>query len=336
MQFPNLITPAVNACPNQPAPSAVAKPKAPFQPMANDVFVRGQGAELKFSGKKDQELHRAISNGYGFGVDELVRNRVDLNRVNSEGMTPLLTAIKYNKPKMITRLIDLGANPNQVKNNVTPLHHAAETGRLEVAKALLEGKANSKQDSPYGTPLHSAANKGHTELVKVLIDDGADVNMASQHKGYTALHGPASANHAHTAIALLEAGARADIPSTEGTLPFQLAASGGHTALMAHLAKGHDLDLRAKNGYTALLIAANKGHTETVETLIQMGADINQENKGKTALHEAASQGHAATVKTLLALGANRNICDLKGKPPVHYAKNRKIRYILENYYTYG
>jgi ankyrin repeat protein len=294
-------------------------------------------AQPKFAGKKDQELHAAIEISDEVNIERLFKSGVDLNRVNSQKLTPLLTAVKFNQPKAISQLIALGANYNQTDSkNAVPMHHAAAGNKIEAARALLEGGAAVDPDSEWGTPMQCAALNGHTDMVNMLAKEfKGNVNFPSRYNGYTPLHAAAHKGRFKTAEALLALGALRTNKSTEDILPFQLAAAGGHTDLVRLLAQGVDVDqrIRKKDMTTnsALLSAAEGGHDDTVRVLVkELDADIDQEYYGNTALHYASGKGHTSTVKTLLELGAKAHLPNGKGKTAYKIAKNGEIKQLLK------
>lgn len=165
-------------------------------------------AQPKFAGKKDQELHAAVEISDEVNIERLFKSGVDLNRVNSQKLTPLLTAVKFNRPKSISQLIALGASYNQTDSkNAVPMHHAAAGNKIEAARALLEGGAAVDTDSEWGTPMQCAALNSHTDMVKMLSKEfKGNVNFPSRYNGYTPLHGAAYGGKLETAQALLDLG----------------------------------------------------------------------------------------------------------------------------------
>ena len=89
-------------------------------------------------------------------------------------------------------------------------------------------------------------------------------------------------------------------------------------------------DVRATNagGLTALMLAAKHGYCGCVHLLLLAGFKAQQllderSDSGhlrSTALLIACSGGHMETVRSLLEAGANPNLCDSKGRAPVHFA----------------
>jgi hypothetical protein len=81
---------------------------------------------------------------------------------------------------------------------------------------------------------------------------------------------------------------------------------------------------------SALLFAANNGHHDLVETLIDIGADIeDRSNNWKTPLLWASLWGHYRTVEVLINHGANMSVYDIEGMTAVMSATiNRHDRVV--------
>ena len=122
--------------------------------------------------------------------------------------TLLHLAAINNRHKVITTLIEAGANPN-LRNidGHTPLMCAAQRGAAHAAKALLRGEAKGSKRAQYNnTALHLAAKKGRADCVAVLVDGGCKMNVHGQN-GYTPLLTAVQKGHAETVEVLLEKGA---------------------------------------------------------------------------------------------------------------------------------
>src|SRR3990167_2286436 len=110
------------------------------------------------------------------------------------------------------------------------------------------------------TALLRAAAIGHTNGVIIALEKGANVNLADDGLGHTALMHAANSGQRETAALLIERWA--------------------------------DVNWLDEDGKTALMLAAGGGHRDIAALLIESGGDVNWENsKGKTALMFAALGG---------------------------------------------
>jgi N-acyl-D-amino-acid deacylase len=96
--------------------------------------------------------------------------------------TPLMWAAYHNDVRMVRRLLERGADPNQSTYYGNPLSHACWSNSFEAAEWLLEHGANINARDAVAdfTPLHWAAGAESPcpQLVKLLVAHGADPNAA--------------------------------------------------------------------------------------------------------------------------------------------------------------
>ena len=97
---------------------------------------------------------------------------------------------------------------------------------------------------------------------------------------------------------------------------------------------GKGADIAAKDEYaeTSLIKASRKGYSSVVKLLLEKGANIEAENdNGDTSLMLASCKGHSEVVKLLLEKGADIEAKDNRGKTALDFARNYKIREMLED-----
>jgi ankyrin repeat protein len=118
-------------------------------------------------------------------VDYLLRSRAGTFKRNRYGDNALLLATSQGHAKIVTRLLDFGAELNPEKG-WAPLHYAILTGKYELVRLLLSKGAKTELRAPNGrTAIMLAAMNGNTEAAMVLIQVGADL-AAKDYDGKTA------------------------------------------------------------------------------------------------------------------------------------------------------
>ena len=81
------------------------------------------------------------------------------------------------KKQAIEKLLELGADPNQINNyGETPLHLASMWGDLEILNLFLDEENVNVKDNQKQTPLHKAAVEAHPKVIERLVEMGADLN----------------------------------------------------------------------------------------------------------------------------------------------------------------
>lgn len=98
--------------------------------------------------------------------------------VNVRDPLTLKTAIKRQYAKLVTILLDAGADANSKDSNCTAPQTAAKAGHVEILSLLISagGDVNAPVGEYVMTALQAAAAGGHEKLANLLISAGADVN----------------------------------------------------------------------------------------------------------------------------------------------------------------
>lgn len=136
-----------------------------------------------------------------------------------EGNTPLTIAVIRGDIEMVRALLELGANPRarSFRGNF-PLGYAIVHGApTELLDALLAGGASPYEvnDDGFGL-LHAAAEVDCASAIPWLMAKSLDIEARTR-KGHTPLQIACGLGRLQVARALLEAGANARAPSSDGT-----------------------------------------------------------------------------------------------------------------------
>ena len=203
------------------------------------------------------------------GADPKVRNQL--------GSTPLAEAAFHANAEMIKVLLDGGADPTAVgPDGQTPLMLVARTANVAAAKLLLDKGANPnvKEAQHEQTALMWAAASSQGPMVRQLLLAGALPD-------------------AKTTIDLmtpLVSGEPRALPRTPGGMTAMLFAAreGCLDCVKALLEKGAKIDLPDPEGVTPLISAIFNAHFDTAKYLIEKGANVNRWDWwGRTPLYLA-------------------------------------------------
>lgn len=161
------------------------------------------------------------------------------------------------------------------------------------------------------TPLHLAVITHQKYLVEKLVEGGADVNLMDRH-GQTALHLACQNGDINSVFAIRDVTHRC------------------HMQIR--------LDLKNFQGFSVLHVATLNGNKQLVETILDMGADINDQdsNSGRTALHHAVEAGKNHVVEYLITRGADVNKVTFAGNTPLHTASGRDMDQMVKLLIQHG
>ncbi|KAJ7279550.1 ankyrin repeat-containing domain protein [Mycena rebaudengoi] len=284
-------------------------------------------------------LYRCSLIGYREGVEYLLRNGADVNKVGGEFYYALQAASANGHTDVIRVLLKNGADINMAGGEYgSALQAAAVRGHTEVVGILCEKGADiNTAGGSYGSALQAAADGGHTEVVGILCEKGADLNAAGGFHG-SALQAAAARGHTEVVGILIVKGAHVNtVGGGYYGSALQAAAAYGHTEVVGILCeKGANLNAAGGSYESALQVAAAGGHTEVVRILLENGADSNiAGGKAGSALQTASAKGSTDIVRFLVEQGANVNAVGGKHGSALQAASAKGhtdiIRILLEN-----
>ena len=246
----------------------------------------------------DLRLLTAVQNHDSAGVRALLKQHVDVDVTQPDGMSALLFAAHNDDLDAVKLLVAAGAKV-AVSNRfgLTPITEAAMNGDAEMIELLIGAGADPNTTLEEGdTALMLASRTGNPAAVKVLLDHGSNVNAKEGWHGDTALMWAAGENHAAVVRMLIKAGADVNAQSVKLIRPemktggpgavYSKYPVGGLTPLMAAarqnsieaaealLEGGANQDALDPNKMTALLIAIENAHWDLAHLLIQHGSKI--------------------------------------------------------------
>lgn len=151
--------------------------------------------------EKDEEgntpLHDAIIFSNNVVVEQLIKNGAKLDIRNNYGDTPMDTAfsihnklnreyndIKENLVRNMKKLVDMGVDFNQIKDNgKTILIEAIENNNLDVVKFAVALKIDlNKKDAFGNNALHHTASTLNLNVMRILMNGDVDINSVNNKK----------------------------------------------------------------------------------------------------------------------------------------------------------
>ncbi|XP_060073804.1 ankyrin repeat and SAM domain-containing protein 3-like [Ylistrum balloti] len=183
------------------------------------------------------DLHTASSIGHYDCVRSFIARKVDLDKKNRGGWTPLMYACYIGHDNIVNLLLDANVSVN-IKNS--------------------KGQ----------TPLMLASSCGNESVGYFICQQGAELEARDQ-KGWTALFHATYAGHQNMVQTLLEQGANIDaVEPSMGITPFMEAAAEGHEIIVQiFLQHGVTVNTKAHNGDTARSLALIYGHIKIVSLI---------------------------------------------------------------------
>ena len=304
----------------------------------------------------------AAQRGDKEGVRALVKQAVDVNAAQGDGMTALHWAAMHGDADLAALLLYAGANVRATTRlgGYTALHLASQQGAAAAIKTLAANGANVNATTTTGaTPLMLAASSGSVEAVTALVELSADPNARDAANGQTALMFAAALDRADVTRVLVQHGADASLSSaavdlTKLTAPEDAlqeeirVAQNAKSAVAAQTTAASPAAARPpaapgpaavpgvsrpftfneligrQGGLTALHFAARQGAMRTVQTLVETGANVNQVSPADlaSALLIATINGQFDVAGYLLEHGAQPNLASEAGMTPLYAALN--------------
>lgn len=164
-----------------------------------------------YSQTSDSLLQVLILNGAEKAAVFLLDHISDLDHANAKGETALHVACVKNCPRVVEKLMEMGADANvpSRESRWSPLHCCVVNNAVDCVRVFVRFRERvnfNGRDANGDTPVSLALSEGRNELVPVLIEGGADVNVRNG-KDFTLLHQAILKEDSKTAIFLLDNGA---------------------------------------------------------------------------------------------------------------------------------
>jgi len=259
--------------------------------------------KMRFS-QASQTLFDASVHGDAGLAAKAVRDLGDPNCCTRRGYRPLQVAISCGNTELLDLLVKAGADVN---------------GHAEGTPPPLVLAAGSKEDT-------------RGEVFQALMGHGADLNVAEELTGETALTRAAACGQQAIVQIILSHGSPgyqkllAQRPRTgqqgDGATALHLASAGGFVQICDRLlGVGADPNAMDKQGRMPLHAATEGNRVEVVSLLLNFGSmPSGQDKAGAAALHLAAEGGLLAAADLLVRFAADVNMRRSDGRVPLHLA----------------
>lgn len=242
-------------------------------------------------------LFRSIFKAETGVVSGLIEAGVDVNSFDTNGYSPLMVAIKYDKSAIGRLLVEAGAS-------------------------FKYGAGN------YGSILHISVYKSEIWLVELILSAGVDIDTIDA-EGNTALHILmgifCKQKHKNKRIGelIMSKSPKVNIHNYENWAPIHLAARKGFSSALKWVNKMNNtllkdkekFDLNIKGGsldWAPLHLASHSTDFTSVEVLINAGADVSVRNlEGKSAKNTC--KGNITIYKYLVRLEKMQKVLFLQG-----------------------
>ncbi|KAL1961401.1 hypothetical protein VTO42DRAFT_129 [Malbranchea cinnamomea] len=273
------------------------------------IVNRYRDSDLQKNSRGSTPLHLAIRHRRFALAIALVNAGANVHARDKYLFSPIIYAAKYNNVPLMRRLIEEGANVNDVRCKrgppFTPLYYAALHSNVAAARLLLDNGADPNQECVDTYPLHAASRYASPRLVKLLLERGADIELWTWWGIRTPLQDAVIYNNRSTALALIDANADVNVESVYFTVIFDALAPPKMlaSAFARHIAS-LDVKLAPRVLMDVLPVDVDDPVDEVLERLIQAGAKRHDIiNRDTNPLHFAVARGSRRTVEILLANG---------------------------------
>lgn len=244
--------------------------------------------------------------GRGAVIDALVKAGAVVNHSDSEGLTALHYASRFDDVASVRRLISVHrASPDpQNRNRQTPMFIAASSGSIGAVRALVGLGANREhRDEDQQTPLMFAL-VGGVEIVRKMLQLGGFNLNSTDASGRTALCHAVIKGCLGSVEALVAGGGAVDAPNSSGQTPLRYAVEMGRVEIVKFLVqRGADPLFEDTEGYSPIEAAVKKATVPVANALLHVsGASAGATNPVLLRMFYLATKfGNADMVRLALS-----------------------------------
>ena len=204
-----------------------------------------------------------------FGFTDIIQylydKKADIHHVDRFKCNALHRACQCSNSKVVSFLLEKGADPNLPNKDGTPLDIAIVVGDVEILRLLLKYGANISQMFNGKGAVHVAVMNFRLDMLVILLDNKADVNQRDS-QGNTMLHLAAWQSQEKIVKLLLERGAEVDAENLWKETPLQKAAEIGSVTIFELLAHaGANINHKDKIHADALIHSDQGAHYTSIQ-----------------------------------------------------------------------
>jgi ankyrin repeat protein len=261
-------------------------------------------------------------------VKRLLDTDPSLARSHYEYRTPLSFAVRENRLEVAAYLLDHGADPLGVGDDLIEV--ATDRGYVEMERLLKNRYAGVHGASPEGEPVAAAIRARDLGRVRQLLDRAPELLHAGDGRSNQPIHWAVMTRQLDVIDELLSRGANIDAQRQDGAHPVELT-NGDYfyrgwrdvprdwastpAQVLAHLL--------ARGAYCDIWTAAHLGDLERVRALLDQDPSLVNRVADYVfgtgvPLAKAAAQGHLEIVALLLERGADPNVAEEGNAPHGH------------------
>ena len=241
----------------------------------------------------------------------LIAAGADVNDALPDGVSALVVAAHSGHGALGAVLLEKGANPNAAEAGYTALHAAIDRSDLSLVQALLRHGANPDIRLAKGTPARRDSN---------------DFQLASRLIGSTAYLLAAKFVEVEIMRALSAGGADVQLAMPDGTTALMLVAGHGEARARTDFVRRNETRRQICVCDGGVVESESQVHSAMLAALAA-GAEVNAVNRaGDTAIHFAAMMGFDSVVQLLADKGANVNVKNKRGLTPLALARGNNGR----------
>ena len=245
---------------------------------------------------------------------------------NKYRQTPLIRAVRLERPAAVRLILDSGADPNRPDDTTcTPLVYARMNSLEEIASILTAAGAVL----PVCSTIEEAAKQDRPDEIDRLFKAATARKQKTSQMLAEGLIAAVALERERAFAKLVKLGANPNQIKVNKQIPlvFNLIDRNLDAFLLDCKGASTPVDMKVKHPLvklTPMLYAASgtKTSPEVIQALVKLGASPNSRGaKNKTALMYAAESGNGAVVKALLKAGADPDAADADGKTYKDYER---------------